>query len=77
MSRIGKRPIKLVQDVKVVFNNRILQVKGPKGELELQTHPDVDLVIDNETVSVIASNENTTTTALIGTTSKLISNMIH
>ena len=77
MSKIGKRPIKLVQDVKVDFNNRILQVKGPKGELELQTHPDVDLVIDNETLSVIASNENTTTTALIGTTWKLISNMIH
>ena len=77
MSKIGKRPIKLVQDVKVAFNNRILQVKGPKGELELQTHPDVDLVIDNETLSVIASNENTTTTALIGTTWKLINNMIH
>ena len=77
MSRIGKRPIKLVQDVKVALNNRTLQVKGPKGELELQTHPDVDLVIDNETVSVIASNENTTTTALIGTTWKHINNMIH
>ena len=53
MSKIGKRPIKLVQDVKVSFNNRVLEVKGPKGELELQTHQDVDLVIDNETLSVI------------------------
>ena len=77
MSKIGKRPIKLVQDVKVVFNNRVLEVKGPKGELELQTHPDVDLVIDNETLSVIPSNEGITKTALIGTTWKLISNMIH
>ena len=77
MSRIGKRPIKLVQDVKVDFNNRVLQVKGPKGELELRTHPDVDLVFDNETLSVIASKENTTTTALIGTTWKHINNMIH
>jgi len=77
MSRIGKRPIKLVQDVKVAFNNRILQVKGPKGELELQTHPDVDLVIDNETLLVIPSNEGITKTALIGTTWKHINNMIH
>ena len=77
MSRIGKRPIKLVQNVNVSFNNRVLQVKGPKGELELQTHPDVDLVIDNETISVITSNGNSTKTALIGTTWKLISNMIH
>ena len=77
MSKIGKRPIKLVQDVKVAFNNRVLEVKGPKGALELPTHPDVDLVIDNETLSVISSNEGSTKTALIGTTWKLISNMIH
>ena len=77
MSKIGKRPIKLVQDVKVAFNNRILEVKGPKGELELQTHPDVDLVFDNEKLSVIPSNEGSTKTAMIGTTWKLISNMIH
>ena len=77
MSRIGKRPIKLVQEVKVNFDNRTLLVKGPKGELELQTHPDVDLVIENETLSVIASNENTTKTAMIGTTWKHINNMIY
>ena len=77
MSRIGKRPIKLVQDVKVVFDKRVLEVKGPKGELELRTHPDIDLVIDNETLSVIHSDKNTTTTALIGTTWKHINNMIH
>ena len=77
MSKIGKRPIKLVQDVKVDFNNQILEVKGPKGELKLQTHPDVDLVIDNETLSVIHSDENSTKTALIGTTWKHINNMIH
>ena len=77
MSKIGKRPIKLVQDVKVAFNNRVLEVKGPKGELELQTHPDVDLVFDNETLSVIPSKEGSTKTALIGTTWKLINNMIH
>ena len=77
MSRIGKRPIKLLQDVEVKFNNRVLEVKGPKGELELQTHSDVDLVIENNTLSVIPSNENITKTALIGTTWKLINNMIH
>ena len=67
----------LVQDVEVKFNNRVLEVKGPKGELELQTHSDIDLVIENNTLSVIPSNENITKTALIGTTWKLINNMIH
>ena len=78
MSKIGKRPIKLVQDVKVAFNKRILEVKGPKGELELQTHPDVDLVFDNETLSVIPSKEGSTKTAMIGTTWKHINlSLIH
>ena len=77
MSRIGKRPIKLVQDVEVTFTNRVLEVKGPKGKLELYTHSEVDLVIENNTLSVITSNENITKTALIGTTWKLINNMIH
>ena len=77
MSRIGKRPIKIVQDVEVKFNNRVLEVKGPKGGLELKTHSDIDLVIENNTLSVIPSNENITKTALIGTTWKLINNMIH
>ena len=77
MSRIGKRPIKLVQDVEVTFTNRVLEVKGPKGKLELQTHSEVDLIIEDNTLSVITSNENITKTALIGTTWKLINNMIH
>ena len=77
MSRIGKRPIKLLQDVEVTFTNRVLEVKGPKGKLELHTNSEVDLVIENNTLSVITSNENITKTALIGTTWKLINNMIH
>lgn len=39
MSRIGKRPIKLTQGVEVNFKERLLSVKGPKGELELRAHP--------------------------------------
>ena len=76
MSRIGKRSIKLVEDVKIFYKDRVLEVKGPKGELEFQMHPDVDLVIDDKTLSVIHSNEKTTKTALIGTTWKHINNMI-
>ena len=77
MSRIGKRPIKLVQDVKITFEKRVLEVKGPKGELELRTHPEIDLVIDSETLSVISSNGNNLKTAMIGTTWKHINNMLH
>ena len=53
MSRIGKRPIKLTQGVEVNFKERLLSVKGPKGELELRAHPAIELIIDTENISVL------------------------
>jgi large subunit ribosomal protein L6 len=33
MSRIGKQPIEVPKNVMVTFNDSIIQVKGPTGEL--------------------------------------------
>ena len=32
MSRIGKRPIAIPQGVNVAYQERLIQLKGPKGE---------------------------------------------
>ena len=32
MSRLGKKPINIPQDVEVKLENNILKIKGPKGE---------------------------------------------
>jgi len=56
MSRIGKRPLKLTQGVEVNFKERLLSVKGPKGELELRAHPAIELIIDTENISVLPSD---------------------
>ena len=77
MSRIGKRPIKLTQGVEVNFKERLLSVKGPKGELELRAHPAIDLIIDTENISVLPSDLSAPMTPMLGTTWALISNMIH
>ena len=77
MSRIGKRPIKVTQGVEVNFKDRLLSVKGPKGELELKTHPAIELSIDSENISVIPSDQNASVTPMLGTTRTLISNMVH
>ena len=50
MSRIGKRPIKLTLGVEVNFKERLLSVKGPKGELELIAHPAIELLIEARSV---------------------------
>ena len=77
MSRIGKRPIKLTQGVEVNFKERLLSVKGPKGELELWAHPAIELIIDTENISVLPSDMSAPITPMLGTTRALISNMIH
>ena len=77
MSRIGKRPIKLTKGVEVNFKERLLSVKGPKGELELWAHPAIELIIDTENISVLPSDLSAPITPMLGTTRALISNMIH
>jgi large subunit ribosomal protein L6 len=77
MSRIGKRPIKLVPGVEVSFNERLLSVKGPKGKLELKAHPAIELSIDTENISVTPADLNAPMTPMLGTTRALITNMIH
>ena len=77
MSRIGKRPIKLTQGVEVNFKERLLSVKGPKGELELWAHPAIELMIDTENITVLPSDLSAPITPMLGTTRALISNMIH
>ena len=77
MSRIGKRPIKLTQGVEANFKERLLSVKGPKGELKLRAHPAIELRIDTENISVLPSDLSAPITPMLGTTRALISNMIH
>ena len=76
MSRIGKRPIKVIQGVEVAFKERQLSVKGPKGELQLTAHPAIELKIDEENIYVSPADLNAPMTPMLGTTWALITNMI-
>ena len=77
MSRTGKIPLKLTSGVEIKYRERLLSVKGPKGELELLTHPAIDLLIDEKNISVFPSDQDAPITPMIGTTRALIRNMIH
>jgi len=52
MSRIGKKPIVLPASVKAAYADRKLVVEGPKGKLEQEIHPVVDLKIEDNVISV-------------------------
>ena len=39
MSRIGKKPVKILKDVKVTKSGNNIEVKGPKGTMTMYVNP--------------------------------------
>jgi large subunit ribosomal protein L6 len=76
MSRIGRRPVPILKGVKVEQANGTLKVKGPKGELMLDVHRDLKVVVDPEEVRVERSTDEKKDKALHGLTRALIANMV-
>ena len=76
MSRIGKMPVVLPKGVEVKQANGTLSVKGPKGSLEFNAHPDMNVVIDGEELRVERPSDEKEHRALHGLTRSLIANMV-
>ncbi|MHC5140716.1 MAG: 50S ribosomal protein L6, partial [Planctomycetota bacterium] len=47
MSRIGKKAIAVPSGVKVEQKGQHFKVTGPKGTLELDTHPEIDVKVED------------------------------
>ena len=79
MSRIGKQPIPLPSGVTMEqSSDRRVTVKGPKGALELELRPEVDLVVDAGVATVEPNGTGSArqTRAFHGLTRALLSNMV-
>ena len=76
MSRIGQSPINLKENVEVVFENKLLKFKGPKGLLEMTISNSVDLKIDDNIILVENKDLTLKGKANWGTTRALINNMM-
>ncbi len=77
MSRIGKKPISIPSGVSVSFADRIVTVKGPKGELKRAVHPLVTVSVEGDVALVsVAKPDNKQERSLWGTFGSHITNMI-
>lgn len=76
MSRIGKKPVAIVDGVKVNVANRVISVEGPKGKLEFVHRPEVEVAVEGSEVRVSSDISNRTARELHGTTRATINNMI-
>jgi len=79
MSRIGRLPIKLPRGVEVAEKGRTVTVKGPKGALQLDLRPEIDIeVADGEIrVSPNGTGGSREARAYHGMTRALLGNMVH
>jgi large subunit ribosomal protein L6 len=76
MSRIGRLPITVPTTVDVTIDGRQLTVKGPKGTLSRQLHPDMTVSKEDGTIVVTRPTEQKTHKQLHGLTRTLVNNMV-
>lgn len=78
MSRIGKKPVSFPADVDLTVNGQKLTVKGPKGELHLEAHPNMSLELNaaDRIATVGRPDDTRENRALHGLTRSLIQNMV-
>ena len=76
MSRIGRLPVTVPSGVEVSIDGRRLTVKGPKGELTRELHPDMLLAREDDRVVVTRPTEQKHHKQLHGLTRTLVNNMV-
>jgi large subunit ribosomal protein L6 len=76
MSRIGRLPIAVPSGVDVTIDGRRLTVKGPKGELSRELHPDMVVASEDGKLLVSRPTEQKHHKQLHGLTRTLVNNMV-
>ena len=77
MSRIGKKPISLPNDVEVTVEaGNVITVKGPKGTLTSTFLPELKITVENGQLEVERPSETKFHRSIHGTTRALINNMM-
>jgi len=76
MSRIGKKPITIPAGVEFKNEDNLITVKGPKGTLTQQIHPNITVNVDGGVITVTRPDDNKLNRSLHGLSRTLIANMI-
>lgn len=76
MSRIGKKPITIPDGIEANLQNNRLEIKGPKGVLNLAVNREVGVEIKDKEIIVSKIGKSKKAPAIWGLTRALISNII-
>ena len=76
MSRIGKEPIEIPQDVEVKIEGNNVQVTGSKGTLNREIHPSMEIRLNEGKLMVSRPSDSPLNRSLHGLTRTLLANMV-
>ena len=76
MSRIGRLPVPVPSGVDVSIDGRRVTVKGPRGELTRELHPDMLVAREDDRIVVTRPTEQKHHKQLHGLTRTLVNNMV-
>ena len=77
MSRIGRKPIKVPEKVKITLKDRIMHVEGPLGKLQGVVPEGVTMKVENGVVTLAAPKANRANRGYQGLMRALLANMVH
>ncbi len=76
MSRVGRKPVSVLDKVQITIQGQKIKVKGPKGELNFDVHSKIKVESKDKEVVVTRSSDEPLDRSLHGTTRAVIRNMI-
>ena len=76
MSRIGKRPILIPENVEVKIEGEIVRIRGPKGELQRTIRPEIKVELKENKIFVSPQIKTKKTKAFWGLFRALLANMV-
>ena len=76
MSRVGRMPITVPQDVTVNIKQDAVTATGPKGKLHRRLNPDISITLQNNSLIVSRPGDSKVHRSLHGLTRTLLANMV-
>ena len=76
MSRIGRQPVEVPTGVEISIDGSHVAVKGPKGSLAEDVHPEMAIVLEDGALRVERPSDERSHRSLHGLTRSLIANMV-
>lgn len=76
MSRIGRKSIQVPSGVSISQNAQQIVIRGPKGELQVATLPNIEVAIVENEITVARKKEDKQTRAFHGLVRSLLNNAV-